>query len=59
MQSGDAELISGLSANGIVSGSPTMTTSLGLIQTLRLQEAALQGQIGAGRGEVWPVIPAA
>jgi polysaccharide biosynthesis transport protein len=45
VQSGDAELISGLSANGIVSGSPTMTTSLGLIQTLRLQEAALQGQI--------------
>ena len=31
VQSGDAELISGLSANGIVSGSPTMTTSLGLI----------------------------
>jgi len=43
VQSGDAELISGLSANGIVGGSPTMTTSLGLIQTLRLQEAALTG----------------
>lgn len=45
VQSGDAELISGLSANGIVNGSPTMNTSLGLIQTLRLQEAALRGQI--------------
>ncbi len=45
VQSGDAELISGLSANGIVNGSPTMNTSLGLIQTLRLQEAALREQI--------------
>jgi polysaccharide biosynthesis transport protein len=45
VQSGDAELISGLSANGIVNGSPTMNTSLGLIQTLRLQEAALRGQV--------------
>ena len=45
VQSGDAELISGLSANGIVNGSPTMNTSLGLIQTLWLQEAALRGQI--------------
>ena len=45
VESGDAELISGLSANGIVSGSATMSTSLGLIQSLRLQEAALQGQI--------------
>ena len=45
VQSGDAELISGLSANGIASGSPTLTTSLGLIQSLRMQEATLQGQI--------------
>ncbi len=45
VQSGDAELISGLSANGIASGSPTMTNSLSLIQTLRLQEATLEGQI--------------
>ncbi len=45
VQSGDAELISGLSANSIVNGSPTMTTSLSLIQSLRMQEATLQGQI--------------
>ena len=45
VESGDAELISGLSANGIVNGSATMTSSLGLIQGLRIQEATLQGQI--------------
>ncbi len=45
VQSGDAELISGLSANGIANGSPTMSTSLSLIQSLRMQEATLQGQI--------------
>ena len=57
VQSGDAELISGLSANGIVSGSPTMTTSLGLIQTLRLQEAALQGQIAQDEAKYGPSYP--
>ena len=57
VQSGDAELISGLSANGIVSGSPTMTTSLGLIQTLRLQEAALQGQIAQDEAKFGPSYP--
>jgi capsular exopolysaccharide synthesis family protein len=57
VKSGDAELISGLSGNGIVNGSPTMSTSLGLIQTLRLQEASLQGQIAqdqAKYGESYP-----
>jgi succinoglycan biosynthesis transport protein ExoP len=57
VQSGDAELISGLSANGIVSGSPTMTSSLGLIQTLRLQEAALQGQISLDEAKYGPAYP--
>ncbi len=57
VQSGDAELISGLSANGIVSGSATMTTSLGLIQTLRLQEAALQGQIAQDEAKYGPSYP--
>ncbi len=57
VQSGDAELISGLSANGILSGSPTMTTSLGLIQTLRLQEAALQGQIAQDEAKFGPSYP--
>ena len=57
VQSGDAELISGLSANGIVGGSPTMTTSLGLIQTLRLQEAALQGQIDQDEAKYGPSYP--
>ena len=57
VQSGDAELISGLSANGIASGSPTMTTSLGLIQTLRLQEASLQGQIALDEAKYGPSYP--
>jgi polysaccharide biosynthesis transport protein len=57
VQSGDAELISGLSANGIASGSPTMTTSLGLIQTLRLQEASLQGQIELDEAKYGPSYP--
>jgi succinoglycan biosynthesis transport protein ExoP len=57
VQSGDAELISGLSANGIVGGSSTMTTSLGLIQTLRLQEAALQGQIDQDEAKYGPSYP--
>lgn len=57
VESGDAELISGLSANGILSGSPTMTTSLGLIQTLRLQEAALQGQIAQDEAKYGAAYP--
>ncbi len=57
VESGDAELISGLSANGILSGSPTMTTSLGLIQTLRLQEAGLQGQIARDEEKYGPSYP--
>jgi succinoglycan biosynthesis transport protein ExoP len=57
VESGDAELISGLSANGIVSGSSTMSTSLGLIQSLRLQEAALQGQIAADQAKFGVAYP--
>ncbi|WP_236657040.1 GumC family protein [Acidisarcina polymorpha] len=57
VQSGNAELISGLSANGIVSGSPTLSTSLGLIQSLRMQEAALQGQIAQDTSKFGPSYP--
>jgi capsular exopolysaccharide synthesis family protein len=57
VQSGDAELISGLSGNGMASSSPTMTTSLGLIQGLRLQEAALQGQIAQDAVKYGPAYP--
>ena len=55
--SGDAELISGLSANGVASGSPTMSTSLGLIQSLRVQEGALQGQIAQDESKYGPAYP--
>jgi capsular exopolysaccharide synthesis family protein len=44
VQSGDAELISGLAGNGTVSSSG-LTNSLSLIQSLRLQQATLQGQL--------------
>jgi len=57
VQSGDAELISGLSASGIVSGSSTMSTSLGLIQSLRLQDASLQGQIDQDEAKFGPNYP--
>ena len=57
VQSGDAELISGLSANGIVNGSSTMSTSLGLIQSLRLQDASLQGQIAQDEAKFGPNYP--
>jgi capsular exopolysaccharide synthesis family protein len=57
VESGDAELISGLSANGIVGGSPTMTNSLGLIQGLRIQEATLRGQIAQDESKYGPAYP--
>ncbi len=57
VESGDPELISGLSSNGILNGSPTMSTSLGLIQTLRLQEATLQGQIAQDEAKYGAAYP--
>jgi capsular exopolysaccharide synthesis family protein len=57
VRSGDAELISGLSGNGIANGSPTITTSLGLIQSLRIQETALQGQIAQDNVKYGPAYP--
>jgi succinoglycan biosynthesis transport protein ExoP len=57
VRSGDAELISGLSGNGIANGSPTITSSLGLIQSLRIQETALQGQIAQDNVKYGPAYP--
>jgi capsular exopolysaccharide synthesis family protein len=57
VRSGDAELISGLSGNGIANGSPTITSSLGLIQSLRIQETALQGQIAQDNVKYGPSYP--
>ena len=46
VQSGDAELISGLAGNGNLIGSSSgLINSLSLIQSLRLQQATLQGQL--------------
>ena len=46
VQSGDAELISALAGNGNLTGSSSsLGNSLSLIQSLRLQQATLQGQL--------------
>ncbi len=46
VQSGDPELISGLVGNATLTGSsPGVANSLSLIQSLRLQQAPLQGQL--------------
>ncbi len=46
VQAGDAELISELAGNGNLTGiSSGLTNSLSLIQSLRLQQATLQGQL--------------
>ena len=57
VQSGDPELISGLSANSIANGSPAMNSSLALIQSLRAQEATLQGQIAQDAVRLGPAHP--
>lgn len=44
-KSGDADLISGLSGNGVGTASLGLNNSLALIQTLRAQQATLQQQI--------------
>ena len=45
VKSGDPELISGLAGAAGVGASPSMNNSLALIQSLRAQQAALQGQL--------------
>jgi polysaccharide biosynthesis transport protein len=58
VKSGDAELISGLGGSAITSGSGTgITTSLTLIQNLRLQEATLQGQLQEMSAKFGPAYP--
>ena len=60
IKSGNGELISGLVGNSITTGaSPGVNSSLNLLQNLRLQEAALEGQIGelsAKFGTAYPKI---
>jgi polysaccharide biosynthesis transport protein len=58
VKTGNPELISGLGGNAITSGaSSAISTSLTLIQNLRLQEAALQGQLQQLSAKFGPAYP--
>ena len=58
VQSGDAELISGLAGNGNLTGSSSsLVNSLSLIQSLRLQQATLQGQLDELSSKFGPAYP--
>ena len=58
VKSGNAELISGLGGNAVTGGSVTgISTSLTLIQNLRLQEATLQGQLQEMSAKFGPAYP--
>jgi polysaccharide biosynthesis transport protein len=57
-KSGDAELISGLAGNSSASSvSAGMANSLSLIQSLRLQQATLQGQLDELSAKYGPAYP--
>jgi capsular exopolysaccharide synthesis family protein len=57
-KSGNPELISGLAGNGGAAGlSSGLTTSLTLIQNLRLQQATLQGQLDELSAKFGPAYP--
>jgi succinoglycan biosynthesis transport protein ExoP len=58
VKSGNAELISGLAGNAITGGANSgISTSLSLIQNLRLQEATLQGQLQELSAKFGPAYP--
>jgi capsular exopolysaccharide synthesis family protein len=59
VQSGNAELISGLGGNAVTGGASStgIGTSLTLIQNLRLQEASLQGQLQELSAKFGPAYP--
>jgi succinoglycan biosynthesis transport protein ExoP len=57
-KSGDAELISGLAGNSSAAGMSTgLANSLSLIQSLRLQQATLQGQLDELSAKFGPAYP--
>jgi polysaccharide biosynthesis transport protein len=58
VKSGDAELISGLSGNGMMAAaSPGVANSMNLIQSLRGQEAAAQAQVDTMSAKFGPGYP--
>ena len=58
-KNGNAELLSGLAGNSLTGGASAggIATSLNLIQNLRLQEAALQGQLQELSAKFGPAYP--
>jgi capsular exopolysaccharide synthesis family protein len=57
-KSGNAEMISGLAGSvGLAGTSASMTNSLSLIQSLRLQQATLQGQLDELSAKFGPAYP--
>jgi capsular exopolysaccharide synthesis family protein len=58
VKSGDAELISGLAGNASLTGTSSgLGNSLSLIQSLRLQQATLQGQLDELSAKFGPAYP--
>ena len=58
VKSGDAELISGLTGNGMMAGaSPGVANAMNLIQNLRQQEAAAQAQVDTMSAKFGPGYP--
>ena len=58
VKNGDAELISGLSGSPMLSGASSgMSTSLALVQSLRMQEATIQAQIDQSSAKFGPLYP--
>jgi capsular exopolysaccharide synthesis family protein len=56
-RSGNADLISELSGTAVGTASPAVQTSLGLLQTLRLQQATLQSQLSQAEQKYGPAYP--
>ncbi|MGA2456145.1 MAG: polysaccharide biosynthesis tyrosine autokinase [Terriglobales bacterium] len=56
-QTGDPEAISQLSGNSIFASSSGLDSSLSLIQSMRMQEATLRGQIGEMSAKFGPTYP--
>jgi capsular exopolysaccharide synthesis family protein len=56
-KTGDPEAISGLSGSAMFSGTGASDSSLALIQSLRMQQATLQGQIAEVSAKFGPAFP--
>jgi polysaccharide biosynthesis transport protein len=57
VKSGNAELISGLGGNALAGASPGINNSLGLIQSLRQQQAMAQAEVAQAEAKFGPAYP--